>query len=115
VLLGTGSAPASEPESQALAALVARLRPDSVVALHGPLGCIDDPARSDLGQWLAHATAMPLVDGVGYPTPGSFGTWGRENGVHVVTYEFPPASLEAIFHHHVEVICQILDGSWRGI
>lgn len=108
VLLSTGAAAGSEPEVAGFVALVERLRPKQVVALHGPLSCIDDPEGSALGRWLSKRTAMPLVDGVGYPTPGSFGTWGKENGVGVITYEFPPVSLEAVFHHHVGVLVELL-------
>jgi len=42
ILLSTGSAPASEPETRALLSLIADLAPKAVVALHAPLACIDD-------------------------------------------------------------------------
>ena len=60
-----------------------------MVALHAPLACIDDAESGPLAQWLAKKTGLPLVSDVGYPTPGSFGTWGGEQGIRVVTYEFP--------------------------
>jgi len=108
VVLGTGESPGSEPEVQALLALIADLRPDAVVALHAPLACIDDANDSPLGRRLAARTGMPLVPDVGYPTPGSFGSWGQDNGVKVVTYEFPLAATEDLMRDHVPVLVELL-------
>jgi protein MpaA len=108
ILLSPGSEPASEPETRALVALVARLRPQTVVALHAPLACIDDANASVLGRRLARRTGMPLVRDVGYPTPGSFGTWGTEQGLAVITYEFPVAAPEVLMREHVPVLVDLL-------
>lgn len=108
ILLSTGSAPLSEPETQALLKLIDELKPGAVVALHAPLECIDDANASPLGHRLAKLTGMPLVRDVGYPTPGSFGSWGLENGVPVVTYEFPLAATEVLMHDHVPVLVELL-------
>ena len=108
VLLSTGESPASEPEVQALLALIAELKPRAVIALHAPLACIDDANASALGHRLAQRTGMPLVRDVGYPTPGSFGSWGSDNGVPVVTYEFPLAATEVLMRDHVPVLVELL-------
>ena len=114
VVLGTGERAGSEPETQALLALVARLAPRAVVALHAPLACIDDATESALGAWLAARTGMPHVRDVGYPTPGSFGSWGAEHGVAVVTYEFPLAATEVLMRDHVPVLVELLTRSLPG-
>lgn len=111
VVLGTGERPGSEPEVQALLALIAELRPQVVVALHAPLACIDDANDSPLGRRLAARTGMPLVRDVGYPTPGSFGSWGLEHGVPVITYEFPLAATEVLMRDHVPVLVELLTGT----
>jgi murein peptide amidase A len=111
VVLSTGTAPGSEPETQALLALIAELRPDAVIALHAPLACIDDANGSALGHRLAERTGMPLVADVGYPTPGSFGSWGQEHGVPVITYEFPVIANEDTMHMHVPVMVELLTGT----
>lgn len=111
VVLGTGEQAGSEPETQALLALIAELSPDVVVALHAPLACIDDANESALGRRLAARTGMPLVPDVGYPTPGSFGAWGQENGVPVITYEFPLAATEVLMRDHVPVLVELLAGT----
>ena len=108
VLLSTGEAPLSEPETRALLALIRELTPRAVVALHAPLECIDDANDSALGRRLAQRTGMPLVRDVGYPTPGSFGSWGSDNGVPVVTYEFPLAATEVLMRDHVPVLVELL-------
>lgn len=108
ILLTTGQGPASEPETQALLSLIRELEPRAVVALHAPLACIDDANDSPLGRRLAQRTGMPLVRDVGYPTPGSFGSWGSDNGVPVVTYEFPLAATEVLMRDHVPVLVELL-------
>lgn len=111
VVLSTGTHPGSEPEVQALLALIAELRPEAVVALHAPLACIDDANGSALGRRLAQRTGMPFVTDVGYPTPGSFGSWGGEHGVSVITYEFPLAATEDLMREHVPVLVELLTGT----
>jgi len=108
VLLSPGASPGSEPETLALIGLIHELKPEAVVALHAPLACIDDPNESPLGKWLAESTGLPLVKDVGYPTPGSFGTWGAENGVAVVTYEFPLTTTDALVREDVPVLVDLL-------
>lgn len=111
VVLSTGTHAGSEPEVQALMALIAELHPDAVVALHAPLACIDDANGSALGRRLAQRTGMPIVTDVGYPTPGSFGSWGGEHEVSVITYEFPLAATEDLMRDHVPVLVELLTGT----
>ncbi|HNV73946.1 MAG TPA: murein tripeptide amidase MpaA [Gemmatimonadaceae bacterium] len=111
VVLSTGAHAGSEPEVQALIALIGELQPASVVALHAPLACIDDANGSALGARLAARTGMPFVRDVGYPTPGSFGSWGAEHGVPVITYEFPLAATEVLMRDHVPALVELLTGT----
>lgn len=108
VLLSPGTAPGSEPETRALIALIGELAPAAVVSLHAPLACIDDANASPLGEWIADRTSLPFVQDVGYPTPGSFGTWGKEHGVPVVTYEFEMTNTDHIVRTHVPVLVELL-------
>lgn len=108
IRLSPGDAPGSEPETRALLALIDQLVPDAVIALHAPLACMDDANDSALGRRLAERTGLPLVRDVGYPTPGSFGAWGRDRGVPVVTYEFPLAATEVLMRDHVPVLVELL-------
>jgi protein MpaA len=108
ILLSTGSHAGSEPETRALISLIDELRPNAVIAIHAPLACIDDADASRLGQRLARRTNLPFVRDVGYATPGSFGTWGGERGLPVITYEFALASTEQQMHDHVPVLVELL-------
>lgn len=114
VLLETGEAPASEPETRALIELVERLRPRQLISVHGHLSCVEDPGTSAIGAWVAERTGLPLVETVGYHTPGSMGTWAAEIGVPIITWEFPPDSIEAMFHTQLPVLVDILEGRHPG-
>ncbi|MEO6445999.1 MAG: murein tripeptide amidase MpaA [Gemmatimonadaceae bacterium] len=108
VRLSPGESAGSAAETRALLALIAELQPGAVIALHAPLACIDDANDSALGRRLATRTGMPLVRDVGYATPGSFGSWGQDHGVAVVTYEFPLAATEVLMRDHVPVLVELL-------
>jgi protein MpaA len=110
VVLSPGSSPGSEPETKALMGLIELLNPEAVVALHAPLACIDDDNGGPLGQWLAEKTGLPLVSDVGYPTPGSFGSWGQEQGIGVVTFEFQMTDKDTIVREHAPVLTELLTG-----
>jgi len=110
IALSPGSGPASEPETQALIRLIEELEPEAVVALHAPLACIDDDEEGPLARWIAQRTGLPLVADVGYPTPGSFGTWGGEQGLTVVTYEFEMTDRDSVATRHVPVLAELLTG-----
>ena len=110
IFLSTGSAPACQPETQALIGLVKKLRPKQIVTLHGPLACIDDPDQSPLGKWLAEQTKMPLVTEIGYPTPGSFGTWCCEQNIPIITWEFPHQPIEKLTLDYLPILEELLLG-----
>ena len=108
VLLSTGHAPASEPETLALCQLINELQPAWVVSFHDPLGCIEDERNSDLGHWLAAEFQLPLVSHVGYETPGSFGSWCAERGLHCITAEFPPISADLACENYLSPMTRLL-------
>lgn len=106
----TGNAPGSEPESQALISLIDSLAPKIVLTLHGPLACVDDPGKTPLAAWIAEKTGLPLVSEIGYPTPGSMGTWAAERDLPWITWEFPPDGIETISKTQTPVLLSILRG-----
>ncbi len=110
VRLSPGARAGSEPETQALVALVERLNPRAILSIHSPLACIDDPQGCALGSWLAKRTGLPHVPEVGYATPGSFGSWCREQRRTAVTYELEPASLSALRERHLPPLVELLAG-----
>jgi protein MpaA len=110
IALSPGSEPASEPETRALLSLLERLRPRAVVSLHAALACIDDSGGSPLGRRLAERCSLPLLTEIGYPTPGSMGTWAGEQGVTLVTWELEAASLYDLKDHHVPILIDLMTG-----
>jgi murein peptide amidase A len=87
----------SEPETQALVALVERLRPRAVVAVHAPFACVNyDGPAAVWAERVAAACGWPARADIGYPTPGSLGSWlGVEARLPVLTIELPPGDLAA--------------------
>ena len=84
-----GQGPASEPETRALLALCERIQPARIVAVHQPFECVnyDGPARV-LAQAVAQACGYPARADLGYPTPGSMGTYfGVERELPILTLE----------------------------
>jgi protein MpaA len=90
-----GPAPLSEPETQAIATLVAREPICGAVAVHAPFACVnyDGPAAA-WAEAVAAACGWPARGDIGYPTPGSFGSWlGIDRALPVLTLELPPGPL----------------------
>lgn len=110
IALSPGTAPASEPETGALLSLLERLRPRAVVSLHSALACVDDAGASHLGRRLAERSALPFLTEIGYPTPGSMGTWAVEEGLTLVTLELEDASLYTLKDRHVPILIDLMTG-----
>jgi murein peptide amidase A len=90
---GHGDEPASEPETRAILRAVELLNPMRVLALHSinrARACnnYDGPAAR-CAQALSQANGYPVRGSIGYPTPGSFGSWAAERRLPTVTLELP--------------------------
>lgn len=110
IALRPGSHAASEPETTALLALLDRLKPRAVVSLHSALACVDDAGASPLGRQLADRCALPFLTEIGYPTPGSMGTWAGEQGLNLVTLELEDESLYTLKDRHVPILIDLMTG-----
>jgi protein MpaA len=91
-----GPAPLSEPETAALARFIDEAAIDAVVAVHAPFACVNfDGPAADWAAAVAQASGWPVRASIGYPTPGSFGSWlGIDRGLPILTLELPPGPLE---------------------
>jgi protein MpaA len=90
-----GPAPLSEPETALLARLIAELHIEAVLSVHAPFACVnfDGPAGA-WAQAVAAACGWPVRPNIGYPTPGSLGSWlGVDRGIPVLTLQLPPGPL----------------------
>lgn len=113
IALSPGAKPASEPETVALISLIDRLQPRAVVSLHSALACVDDSGASHLGRQLADRCALPFLTEIGYPTPGSMGTWASERGLNLVTLELEDASLYTLKDRHVPILIDLMTGRFE--
>lgn len=87
----SGSAPASEVETKFLAAFIEQYQPKKIISIHTPYRVInyDGPAEP-LAQTMAKHNGYPVTADIGYPTPGSFGTYcGIERNIATITLELP--------------------------
>jgi murein peptide amidase A len=87
----SGSTAASEPETQAILRLLETHQPSKIITVHSPYRVLnyDGPGRALADTMSAHSS-YPVVESIGYPTPGSFGTYvGKERHIPTITLELP--------------------------
>lgn len=87
-----GNQALSEPESKAIADLFDLYKPDRVVSIHQPIGCIDyDGPAKDLAHAIAKAAKLP-VRKLGL-RKGSLGSFiGKTNNTAIITLELPSSA-----------------------
>ena len=81
----------SEPETKLLVALLASFNPHFVISFHSwkPLINYNGPALK-FAEKMNQTLNMEVTGDIGYPTPGSLGTYtGLERGIPTITFEFP--------------------------
>lgn len=90
-----GEHPASEAETRVMLKLLRQFQPSRILAVHSPLHCVnyDGPAEP-LAMEMAEVSGYPLRASVGYPTPGSLGSYaGIDLGIPTITLELPKGAL----------------------
>lgn len=87
-----GTVPASEPETQAILDVVSRYKPDLIVTLHSSLACVNynGDCAVPVAERMSGICGLPVKGDIGYPCPGSMGTYyGWERDLPVITLELP--------------------------
>jgi predicted deacylase len=89
-----GSSPASEPETRAILTAIAQLRPRLIISVHSIRGGKQQNNYDGPGQGVAELMAArngyPVTANIGYPTPGSLGSYaGGDLQIPVITLELP--------------------------
>ena len=84
-----GESPASEAETRFLIDVIEEYKPKLVLTLHAPFKVVNyDGPACETAEKIAQIINYPVQEHIGYPTPGSFGTWaGVERGIQVITLE----------------------------
>jgi len=80
----------SEPENQALLAMIQETLPSLILSLHSyenPMVNFNGDCE-DLGKAMSQKNGLPAKGDIGYPTPGSLGTYaGWERNIPTITLE----------------------------
>jgi protein MpaA len=107
-----GSSPMSEPENQALCKFIAAQNLKFILSLHSwnPMLNINGDCQAE-AEILSQMTGYRIDRDIGYPTPGSLGTYGAiENGVPTITYEIERGQKqEDILNMHPPAIWKMLE------
>jgi protein MpaA len=91
---GHGAAAGSEPETRAIMRAVKLINPTRIVSIHScrrgnHCNNYDGPAEHFARQ-MSRRNRYPVRASMGYPTPGSFGSWaGVDRGIPTITLELP--------------------------
>jgi len=88
-----GEKPSSEPETRVMIELIKKWSPSLIISVHAPLHCVnwDGPAQM-VAASMAEADGYPICEDIGYPTPGSLGSYaGKDLNIPVITLELSDA------------------------
>lgn len=86
-----GPKPLSEPENQFLVKLFDKYQPGLIITFHTwkPMVNYNGNCR-EIAEYLAQFNKYEIADDIGYPTPGSLGTYATEKyNSPVITFECP--------------------------
>lgn len=85
-----GKMPISEPEVKAVMNFIKVFPPQAILSVHSwePQINYDGPGKT-LAGFMAKTNGYKVTKNIGYPTPGSLGTWGGEKEIPTITLELP--------------------------
>lgn len=84
-----GENPASEIETRFVINVVEKYAPKLIITLHTPFKIVNfDGEAREISEKIGEIFNYPVEESIGYPTPGSFGTWaGIERQMPIITIE----------------------------
>ena len=84
-----GSEPASEIETNFMLEVLEKFQPKLILTLHAPFCTVNfDGDALEYAEKISEIINYPVQEDIGYPTPGSFGTYcGVERGIPTITLE----------------------------
>ena len=97
-----GAHPASEPETLALIKIIEDNKPYMIIQMHQPFNALYPSANASakLMDKMSALSEMPVIDDIGYPTPGSLGNFRVSKGSEIIgiTFELCPIDKEPEYH-----------------
>lgn len=109
-----GKEPLSEPENQFLQSLFLKYDPGFILSFHSwkPILNFNGDCK-DIAEYLSKYNQYPIDGDIGYPTPGSLGTYGPLHlKSSVLTFECPPItntlSLSDIWNENKEGLINLM-------
>ena len=107
-----GASACSEAENKALVDLLQKFQPNLVITLHSwkPMLNTNGPCH-DVAQVIAQHTSYTIQDDIGYPTPGSLGTYCTQVlKIPCLTYEIEKnLSFDRVVAVHVPALSKALE------
>ena len=84
-----GEKPMSEIETKFLVDVIEQTKPNLILTLHAPFKVVNyDGDAQEVAEKISEIIGYPVEASIGYPTPGSFGTWaGIEHEIPTITLE----------------------------
>lgn len=84
-----GDSPGSEIETEFVIQIMERYSPKAILTLHAPYKVVNyDGPANELAREISKIIGYPIQQDIGYPTPGSFGTYaGIERNIPIITLE----------------------------
>ncbi len=84
-----GESAGSEIETQFLIETIEQLSPELILTLHAPFKVVNfDGPADEISKKISDIIKYPVEPSIGYPTPGSFGTYaGIERQIPTITLE----------------------------
>lgn len=107
-----GESPASEIETKFLINVIEEYKPKLILTLHTPYKIVnyDGPAK-EVSEKISEIISYPVEESIGYPTPGSFGTYaGVEKNIPTITLEMDEDEDINSLYPKVKKIFEYLEG-----
>ena len=105
-----GESPNSEIETQFIINVIEKYSPKLIITLHTPFKIVNfDGEGREISEKIGKIFNYPIEESIGYPTPGSFGTWaGIERNIPIITVEMdeecPQENLIKPFEEMIKIL-----------
>lgn len=108
-----GESPASEIETKFVMEILDEYKPQLILTLHAPFKVVNfDGNAREISEKISKIINYPVEENIGYPTPGSFGTYaGIEKQIPTITLELdetcPVEDLISPVHKIFDMLAEI--------